>query len=97
MEWKKMAFQNELAKKTKEKKINNIISIGDAEYEYHALLNLYHGESDNYRLLKSVKFLRYPDNHQIYEQINIMINAAKDVCIHRGHLDLKMSSNDYDS
>ena len=26
-----------------------------------------------------------------------MINAAKDVCIHRGHLDLKMSSNDYDS
>ena len=50
MEWKKMAFQNELVKKTREKKINNIISIGDAEYEYFALLNLYHGEPDNYKI-----------------------------------------------
>ena len=92
MEWKKMAFQNELVKKTREKKINNIISIGDAEYEYFALLNLYHGEPDNYRLLKSVKFIKYPNNNEILEQIVIINNAILNICTHRGHLDLKISS-----
>jgi len=92
MDWKKMAFQNELSKKTKTQKINNIISIGDAEYEYHALLNLYRGEPHNYRLLKSVKFLKYPNNNQILEQINIMNNAVEKVCTHPGHLDLHISN-----
>jgi len=90
MDWKKMAFQNELAKKTKEKKINNIISIGDTEYEYYALLNLYKGEPDNYRLLKAVKFIKYPDNTQILEQIIIMINSISNICTYKGHLDLKL-------
>jgi hypothetical protein len=88
LDWKKMAFQNELTKITRNKRINNIISIGDAEYEYHALINLYHDEPDNYRLLKSVKFIRYPNNYQIFEQINIINNAIYNICIYRNHLDL---------
>ena len=92
IDWKKMAFQNELANITKNKKINNIISVGDAEYEYYALLNLYNGEQDNYRLLKSVKFLRYPNHHQIFEQIHILNNAIHNICTHTGHLDLKISN-----
>jgi hypothetical protein len=92
MDWKKMAFQNELTNITKNKKINNIISVGDAEYEYHALLNLYHGEEDNYRLLKSVKFLRYPNNQQIFEQVHILNNAIHNICTHTGHLDLRISN-----
>ncbi len=94
MDWKKLAFKNELAKKTQEKKINNIISIGDAEYEYYALLNLYQGEAHNYRLLKSIKFLRYPNNSQLLEQINIMNNAVHKVCTHNNHIDLKMKTID---
>lgn len=92
MEWKKMAFENELAKKTKEKQINNIISIGDAEYEYSALINLYHGEPDNYRLLKNVKFIKYPNNNEILEQIIILTNAIYNICIYKGHLDLKIEN-----
>jgi hypothetical protein len=88
LDWKKMAFQNELTKITRNKRINNIISIGDAEYEYHALINLYHDEPDNYRLLKSVKFIRYPNNYQIFEQINIINNSIYNICIYKNHLDL---------
>jgi len=87
-DWKKLAFINELKKKTHQKNINNIISIGDAEYEYNALINLY--SNDTHRLLKSVKFVRYPDNYNIYEQINILNNSIKNICLHRGHLDLIM-------
>lgn len=86
--WKKLAFINELKKKTNHKNINNIISIGDAEYEYNALVNLYNANSN--RLLKSVKFIRYPDNYSIYEQINILNNSIKNICLHKGHLDLKI-------
>jgi len=88
-DWKKLAFINELKKKTHQKNINNIISIGDAEYEYNALINLY--ENDTYRLLKSIKFIRYPDNYNIYEQINILNNSIKNVCLYKGHLDLKIN------
>lgn len=93
LDWKKMAFQNELTKITKYKRINNIISIGDADYEYRALINLYHDEPDNYRLLKSVKFIRYPNNYQIFEQINIINNAIYNICINRNHLDLLIKKN----
>lgn len=88
-DWKKLAFINELKKKTHQKNINNIISIGDAEYEYKALINLY--DDDSYRLLKSVKFIRYPDNYNIYEQINILNYSIKNICFYKGHLDLKLN------
>ena len=92
MDWKKLAFKNEFEKKTQEKLINNIISIGDAEYEYYALLNLYENDPNNFRLLKSVKFLKYPNNNQILEQINIVNNAIENICTHSGHLDLRISN-----
>jgi hypothetical protein len=89
-DWKKLAFINELKKKTKYKKINNIISIGDAEYEYNALINLHYDDKD--RLLKSVKFIKYPDNYNIYEQINILNNSIYNICIFKGHLDLQIKN-----
>jgi hypothetical protein len=85
--WKNLAFINELNKKTHQKNINNIISIGDAEYEYFALINLYNKNNNN-RLLKAVKFIKYPDNYNIYEQINILNNSIKNICIYKGNLDL---------
>jgi hypothetical protein len=89
-DWKKLAFINELKKKTRSKKINNIISIGDAEYEYNALVNLHYDDKD--RLLKSVKFIRYPDNYNIYEQINILNNSIYNICTFKGHLDLQIKN-----
>ena len=87
-----MTIKNVLVLSFNIKLINNIISIGDAEYEYYALLNLYENDPDNYRLLKSVKFLKYPNNNQILEQINIVNNAIENICTHSGHLDLRISN-----
>lgn len=89
MEWKKYAFQEVLTKSLRNKKINNIISVGDAEYEYHALINLYNDDHKNYKLLKSVKFIRYPNNHQLLDQINVLNNAIVSICKSVKHLDLK--------
>jgi hypothetical protein len=84
--WKKMAFKREVELINKNKKINNIISIGDAEYEYFALINLY--DKNNFKLLKAVKFKRYPDIIEIDEQIQIMIDNIDNICTHTSHLDL---------
>lgn len=91
MDWKKLAFA-EIIKNSKFRKINNIISIGDAEYEYKALINLYDENSENqksYKLLKSVKFVKYPTNHILLDQIKVMQNAAVQVSTKKTHLDLK--------
>jgi hypothetical protein len=91
MDWKKLAFDSELKNIMKDKQINNIISIGDAEYEYNALINLYGAEKKNYKLLKSVKFIRYPDNYQLLDQIVVLSNAIADICMKTGHLDLRFN------
>ena len=85
-DWKKMAFKREVELINKNKKINNIISIGDAEYEYFALINLY--DKNNFKLLKAIKFKRYPNIYEIDEQIEIMINSIEDICTQKTHLDL---------
>lgn len=92
MDWKKLAFERELNIIMKNKVINNVISIGDAEYEYNALINLYRADKKNYKLLKSVKFIRYPNNHQLLDQINVLENAILDVSMRTTHLDLKFNS-----
>jgi len=92
MDWKKLAFERELNIIMKNKLINNVISIGDAEYEYNALINLYRADKKNYKLLKSVKFIRYPNNHQLLDQINVLENAILDVSMRTTHLDLKFNS-----
>lgn len=90
-DWKKLAFKRELELQLRNKKINNIISIGDAEYEYMALINLYEKNKQNYRLLKSIKYKRNPDIYEIDEQLQITDNAIINVCKHKGHLDLVFS------
>ena len=90
MDWKKFAFE-EILKNNKYKKVNNIISIGDAEYEYKALINLYEDSKSpkNYKLLKSVKFVKYPTNHVLLDQIKVIQDAAIKVCTTQTHLDLR--------
>jgi len=87
-EWKKLAFKRELQLLLQNTKINNIISIGDAEYEYMALINLYENNKQKYRLLKNIKFKRNPNIYEIDEQLEITDNAIINVCVHPNHLDL---------
>ena len=94
MDWKKLAFKQIFEEAYSNKKINNIISIGDAEYEYEALINLYHTDHmDNkkYRLLKSVKFIRAPTRDILLDQIRVLQQASVKVCTIKKHLDLRFA------
>ena len=92
--WKKLAFRNELKKIEDIKYINNILSLGDAEYEYFALINLYqYGKNiETFKLLKSIKFIRYPSLIEIYKQIELTTKCIIDVCKECAHLDLELKN-----
>jgi hypothetical protein len=93
MDWKKFAFA-EIIKRNKFRRLNNIISIGDAEYEYKALINLHEKPNTKYyKLLKSVRFVKYPSNHILLDQICVIQKAAIKVCSSKTHLDLRFEMN----
>ena len=58
--------------------------------EYFALINLCENNLDNFRLLKSIKFIRYPTITQIYKQIDITQKCIIEVCKESTHLDLEL-------
>lgn len=83
-EWKKLAFQEEVNKLLSLKNKQNIISIGDASYEYNALINLY----DKNKILKSVKFLDEPTHELLKEQIEVLTANITNLISYDNHLDL---------
>lgn len=91
-DWKRITFDHLLFYAYQNKKYNNVISIGDAEYEYNALVNLYSSNTDNYKLLKSIKFIKYPPKEILIDQIKVIKRVIKKVCIVKKHLDLNFKS-----
>jgi len=85
-EWKKMAFEKE-----NNKKFINILSIGDALYEYNALINLHNKSNDV--LLKSVKFVNDPSNDVLLDQLNVLNNSINNICNTPKHFDLNFQTN----
>lgn len=79
--WKKMAFKNENAN------YDNILSFGDAEYEYYALIDLWRDNQHKY--LKSIKFVKSPNNFMLLEQLRIIKKKIYYLCKIPKHLDLK--------
>ena len=73
--------------------ILNIISIGDAQYEYIALLNLdNYFKSNNNKinyLLKSIKFVEKPNFDLIIDQMQIVQKNMDYIVNKIGYLDLK--------
>ena len=80
MEWKITCFQdilinvlNSIAGKFNEKNYLNIISIGDANYEYVALMNLNNffeiNKLDINYFLKNIKFIEKPEFNILIEQL----------------------------
>jgi hypothetical protein len=89
--WKIMTFKTEIPKIIKNDFIN-VISVGDADYEYNALVNFYNYDKYKNKLLKSIKFVKVPTNEQIIEQISILIDAINDITYAPRHLDLVFKS-----
>jgi len=88
-EWKIHTFRNDI--------INHIaiadqvISIGDAKYEYDALISL-KDYTQTKKLLKNIRFMSLPTFNTILDQISVITKSINDISQHKGHLDLKFSN-----
>jgi hypothetical protein len=89
MEWKKRTFKDEVSQELQSSDIINIISIGDGDYEYKALIDLYKWNNENIKLLKSVKLMSKPSYDVLIDQLDVVYKAIDRVCTSDHHLDLK--------
>ncbi|AYV76348.1 MAG: hypothetical protein Terrestrivirus5_170 [Terrestrivirus sp.] len=88
MDWKLKAFKYEISNKiNKKKKLFNIISIGDAEYEYRALIGLHTWNKNQKKILKSIKLIKDPSINDLYDELTVLYDAIGHVCKHRGFID----------
>jgi hypothetical protein len=87
MDWKKYTFKDEIDK-LKNNKFLNIISIGDAEYEYNALVDLNKSFPNLNKLLKSVKLLKNPNYETLLDEIDVLKNSLHYICQTKQHLDM---------
>lgn len=86
--WKIMAFKDEIKYElNKHPEIQNIISIGDAHYEYNALVNLIKIDNKK-KILKSIKFIEDPEHNTLIDQIEVLDDCIEDVIKSNKHLDL---------
>jgi len=85
--WKKNTFSDEIGDN-----FINIISMGDAYYEYHAIINLYKKEEfhDN-KYFKTVQFIRNPESDVLIEELELINNNLSEICNIVDHLDLDFS------
>ena len=111
-EWKILTFQDimediikKISKRIKPNTYINIISIGDAMYEYIALINLdnfiktYTNKflplsQSNHQLkyfLKNIKFIEKPDFDYVIDQMNVLEKNKNDIVNKLEFIDLKFS------
>lgn len=90
-EWKKLAFKYLISKHYEGMRIryNNLLSVGDADHEYNALIALYNFEIIPYKYMKSVKFGRSPEYAILLAQLGDLEKNVKYLCKSRRHLDLE--------
>ena len=94
--WKNLAFKKHVLDFYTDKNIHNIISIGDADYEYRALVDLYnikHQASQRY--LKAIKFIDNPTNDELKDQLNVICENFTNVQSVKKHLDLKFDKKSF--
>ena len=101
MHWKELAFKSEIKNEFKHKKFLNIISIGDADYEYKALISLdswdhsLQNKNDQAnkvstrKILKSIRFMKNPSHDILVDQLEVLIHAIPEISNKNDHLDLK--------
>lgn len=91
--WKKLIFKELTFDYFKNKKkthriIHHVISIGDAPYEFEALVDLYDHVSGK-KILKSIRFLQSPTYESLIDQLEVLHNCVDKVCKTKKHMDLK--------
>ena len=93
--WKLHAFEHEAINYFQNKfDVHNIISVGDAEYEYNALINFHDWEKimPKQRLLKTIRFVSIPSFYVLIDQLNVLTACIDKVCKKKQHIDLHFKS-----
>ena len=88
-QWKLLLFNDIAHRHNKLYKYQNIISIGDAKYEFDALTNLYN--KDSYfgnRLLKSVRFVTTPSFDTLIDELIILNKCIDNIYKNKQHMDM---------
>lgn len=88
MDWKVMAFHDVVDEEFQNESLMHVISIGDAEYEYQALIALNKKKNGEKKYLKSVRFIKRPSHDSLIEQLEMLNFAVEDVWLKKRHLDL---------
>jgi len=74
--WKRYSFE-------RYSQYNNITSIGDAEYEYEALIGLDNGN----KLLKAIKFIKMPNYDILLDQVSVVNKNIAHIILMNDHVD----------
>jgi hypothetical protein len=100
-EWKRQTFKKVVNSNFANKsQIQQIISIGDAEYEYRALIDLYNKNNKSNksnksnkpkRILKSVKLIRYPKIDILLDELEVLDKSVYEICNNKTHMDLNFN------
>lgn len=94
--WKKLTFQNITLNNLNKYKYQHIISIGDAEYEYNALTDLFnHASVTKERLLKTIKLLRNPSFDSLVDQLEVLNIHIDKIIKKNNHMDLKFRNKKF--
>lgn len=86
-EWKRRAFKNNIYNYVQWS--NQIISIGDAEYEYEALISLKQYTNPK-TCLKTIKLVKSPSFEVLIDQLDVITKSLYDIYKQPTHMDLKI-------
>jgi hypothetical protein len=91
--WKKEIFEEVVLEYFASHGYQHIISIGDADYEFIALIELYNEHAfSKKRLLKTVRFMHSPSFHALTDELNVLNNNLDSIIKSKKHMDLKFDS-----
>ena len=89
MDWKIMAFRDIIDEEFANLSLMNVISVGDAEYEYQALIALNKQKIGTTKYLKSIRFMKDPTHDILVDQLGVLNDAISEIWNKSEHLDLK--------
>ncbi len=92
--WKHYVFMDIVNNQLNNNSTWSIISIGDADHEHNALINLWaNNRNKKINHLKSVKFLLEPSMNEIIDQLVILTKNIEYIRSINNHAELKFNSN----
>jgi len=86
LDWKKHTFKYIINSKLNGQPLH-IISIGDSEYEYDALVDLFNWQQNHKKTLKAIKLLKEPSMHILLDELTVLYKSASLMCNYPTHID----------